>query len=157
MSFDISQFMDLSVNEANDTVMRPVPEGEFVGVIVSVEPRVWTSKEDSSKSGIALDLQWELDDAALKEELGRTPKVKQGIMLDMAKDGKSLDMGKGMNVGLGRLRAALGLNVPGVPFAFSHLPGRAAKVKVSHRPDANKTNPDGTPVVYAEVREVAGL
>ncbi len=156
MSFDPNQFLDMQVTEANDTVMRPVPEGEFVGVITEVKPREWSSK-DGSKAGITLDVQWELDDPVLKEELGRQPKVKQGVMLDLAKDGKSLDMGKGMNVGLGRLRAALGLNNPGQPFSFSQLPGRAAKVKVTHRADPEKTNPDGSAVVYAEVKEVTGL
>jgi len=41
---------------------------------------------------------------------------------------------KGKNIGLGRIREALGMNKPGEPFAFSMIAGRMAKVIVSHRP-----------------------
>lgn len=151
-SFDPNQFLDMQITESNDTVLRPVPVGEYTAVCTSCEVRPWQGKADPTQSGLALDMKWEIDDAGLKEELGRQPTVKQGIMLDMTADGTGLDMGKGRNVGLGRLREALGLNVSGQPFSFSMIAGRAAKVKITHRPD--KTNPE---VVYAEVREVAAL
>lgn len=150
-NFDPNQFLDQQVTESNDTILRPVPVGEYVGTVLSVEARPWQGKEDPTKSGLALDIQWEIDDAGLKEELGRAPKVKQGIMLDMTESG-GLDMGRGRNVGLGRLREALNLNKPGAPFSFTMLAGRAARLKVTHRPDKN--NPE---VVYAEVKEVAEL
>jgi hypothetical protein len=41
-------------------------------------------------------------------------------------------MGKGKNVGLGKLREALGLNTPGEPFSFSMITGRLAKGFVQH-------------------------
>lgn len=150
--FDVNQFTDMQINEANDTVLRPVPEGEYIAIIASYEVRPWTGKEDPTKSGVALDIQWEIDDAALQADLGRKPKVKHGVMLDLSEDGQGLDMGKGRNVGLGRLRQALGLNVPGKPFSFSQLPGQAARIAVKHRQDKN--DPEK---VYAEVREVTGL
>ena len=42
-------------------------------------------------------------------------------------------MGKGKNVGLGRLREAADLNVPGAPFSFAMFEGRPVKVSVKHR------------------------
>ena len=44
-------------------------------------------------------------------------------------------MGKGQNVGLGRLRESLNLNDPTKAFAFRQLEGQMAKIKVDHQPD----------------------
>ena len=62
--------------------------------------------------------------------------------------GNGLDMGKGKNVALGRLREATDLNVPGQPFAMAMFPGRLAKIKVTQRPG---NEPDQ---VYNDVRGV---
>lgn len=147
MSFDPNQFLDMQITESNDTVIIPVPEGEYIAVVEKVEVRPWQSRDDSSKAGLALDIIWNIDDAAVKALLGREKILaKQGIMLDL-QDSGGLDMGKGRNVGLGRLREAIGMNTPGQPFAFSMIPGNIARVKVKHRVVDDK--------IYAEVREVA--
>jgi hypothetical protein len=148
MSFDPQSFLDSSINSANDTKVIPVPAGEFTGIVDKVAARQWTSK-DGTMSGVTLDVTWLIDDEAVKQELGRpTVTCRQGIMLDMTPGG-GLDMGKGKNVGLGRLREALNLNKPGQPFSFSMLPGQAGKVTVSHRVDGEDT--------YAEIKKVAPL
>lgn len=145
--FNPDQFLDMQVTESNDTKLTPVPVGEYVGVITDVKCRQWQSKNDPSKSGLALDLLYEIDDAAVKELLGRDKvTVKQGVMLDLT-DAGGLDMGKGKNVGLGRLREATNLNTPGEPFAFSMLNGRIAKVSISHRIHEDQ--------IFAEVKAVA--
>lgn len=131
--FDPQSFLDMQITESNDTVSTPVPVGEYIAMIEKAELRTWTKKDDPSVSGLALDLIWNIDDPAVKEALGRDKVTcKQGLMLDLTESG-ALDMGKGKNVGLGRLREAVDLNTPGQPFAFSMLPGRMAKVVVSHR------------------------
>jgi len=145
--FDPNQFLDMQTTESNDTKVVPVPVGEYLAMVSEVKARSWTSKSDPTKSGIALDLQWEIEDANVKSLLGRDKvTVKQGIMLDMTESG-GLDMGKGKNVGLGRVREATGLNTPGAPFAASMLTGRMAKVTVKHRVDGD--------TIYAEVGGVA--
>ena len=147
--FNPDQFLDMQVTEANDTKTIPVPVGEYVAVAEEVKCRQWQSKQDPSKSGLTLDITWSVDDAAVKELLGRDKvTVRQGIMLDLTDSG-GLDMGKGRNVGLGRLREAVGLNTPGQPFSFSMLVGRVAKVSVSHRIDGEN--------IYAEVKGVTKL
>jgi hypothetical protein len=147
MSFDPNQFLDMQVTEANDTVVVPVPEGEYVAVAEDVKVRPWQSK-DGSQAGLALDIVWDIDSPELKAQLDRkTIKAKQGIMLDLTEAG-GLDMGKGKNVGLGRLRAAINMNQAGQPFAFSSIPGRMCKVAIKHRIDDKQV----PPVVYAEVR-----
>lgn len=145
--FDATSFLDMSIEGAMDTVSVPVPVGEYTAVVEKVDARPWTSKNDPTKSGVALDVVWNIDDQGVKETLGRDKvTVKQGIMLDLTEAG-GLDLGKGRNIGLGKLRAALNLNQPGQPFSPSMLNGRVAKVKVTHRIDGDN--------VYAEVKEVA--
>ena len=146
-AFDPDQFLAQTVEQANDTKVVPCPAGEFMGYVKDFKARQWTSKKDPSNSGVALDITWSVDDQGVKQLLDREEvTVKQGIMLDMTEQG-GLDMGKGKNVGLGRLREALGLNVPGQAFSFPMLSGRVAKLTVSHRVDGED--------VYAEVKMVA--
>lgn len=145
MSFDPQSFLDSSVTETNDTKIVPIPVGEYLGIIDKVVPRQWTSK-DGSTSGVAIDITWLVEDTGVKEFLGReTVTCKQGIMLDTTASG-GLDMTKGKNIGLGRLREAVGMNTPGQQFSFGMLPGQAAKIVVKHR----ITEDD----VFAEVKGV---
>ena len=147
--FSPEQFLDMQVTESNDTKTIPVPVGEYTAVAEEVKCRQWQSKKDPSMSGLTLDIKWSIDDPAVKELLGRDKvTVNQGIMLDLTDSG-GLDMGKGRNIGLGRLREALGLNAPGQPFSFMMVSGRVAKVSVSHRIDGEN--------IYAEVKGVAKL
>ena len=146
-AFDPDQFLAQTVEQANDTKVVPCPAGEFMGYVKDFKARQWTSKKDPSNSGVALDITWSVDDQGVKQLLDREEvTVKQGIMLDMTEQG-GLDMGKGKNVGLGRLREALGLNVPGQAFSFPMLSGRVAKLTVAQRVDGED--------IYAEVKMVA--
>jgi hypothetical protein len=152
MSFDPNQFLDMQVTESNSTVAIPVPENEYVAVAADAKVRQWQSK-DGTATGFALDITWDIDSPELKAELGRDKiTVKQGIMLDMTPDGTGLDMGKGKNVGLGRLREAIGKNTPGQSFSFSQIAGNVCKVLVKHR-----VNPNDTEQIFAEVKGNAKL
>lgn len=151
MSFDADSFLQSSVTDANDTKIIPCPAGEYMGIIDKVLARQWQS-QDGTKTGIALDVLWAVEDAGAKAATGRDQvTVKQGIMLDLAPGG-GLDMGQGKNVPLGRLREAVGKNQPGEPFSFSMLPGLPAKISVGHRPDKNDPS-----IIYAEVKMVTKL
>lgn len=148
--FSPEQFLDLQINEANDTKVVPVPAGEFVALIGEVKVVPWAKKDDPSVAGLKLQITWEIDSPEVKQLLGRDKvTVRQDQMLDMTESG-GLDMGKGRNVGLGRLREATGLNTPGQPFAFSMLTGRMAKVLVKHRAGDGDT-------IYSEVKGVAKI
>ena len=145
--FDADSFLHAQVTESNDTKRVPVPVGEYLGVVSDVKIRPWQSKTDSTKAGLALDITWELDDANLKASLGRDKiTLRQGIMLDLTEQG-GLDMGKGKNIGLGRIREALDLNVAGQPFSFGMIQGRMAKVVVSHRAVGED--------IYTEIKRIA--
>ena len=147
--FNPDQFLDQTITESNDTTVVPVPVGDYTAVATEVKCRSWQSKNDPSQAGLALDITWEIDDESVKEFLGRSKvTVKGGIMLDVTDSG-GLDMSKGRNVALGRLREALDLNKPGQPFSFSMIPGRVAKVNVSHRISGEE--------IFAEVKRVAHI
>jgi hypothetical protein len=147
--FDPQSFLDMTVDGTNDTKKQPVPVGDYQAIVDKVDCRTWQSKADPSKSGLTLDVTWSIEDQGVKDLMGRDKvTVRQGIMLDLTEAG-GLDMGKGRNLGLGRLREAVGLNVPGQPFSFTMLTGRMALVNVSHRVDGED--------VYDEVKKVAKL
>jgi hypothetical protein len=134
-TFDPSTFLDIQTKEANSTEYIPLDEGEYTGIVETVDVREWTSKKDPSKRGLALDIVWNVDDQGQREKLSRDKVLcKQGIMLDLNASG-GLETGKGMNVNLGRLREAVGLNKPGEPFSFRMLVGQVARVSVKNRID----------------------
>lgn len=146
--FNPDIFLQSTTSEANDTKKIPCPVGEYVAIAEKVTARPWQSK-DGLQSGLALDIIWAIDDPQAKEVTGRdNVQVKQGIMLDLLENG-GLDMGKGKNVGLGRLREACGLNTPGQPFSPMMIQGRAAKVFVTHRADGED--------IYDEIKKVAAM
>ena len=148
-SFDPATFLDMQTTEPMSTAPVPIAQGEYPAVIEKVDTRAWKAR-DGSSSGIALDIVWNVDDAGVKAALGRDKvTVKQGIMLDLNESGTGMDTGKGKNVSLGRLREALGLDQPGVPFSFRQLIGHAAKISVTQRVDGDQ--------IYNDVKGVVKL
>lgn len=148
-AFDPEVFLTATLTEANSTQSIPVDAGEYPGLVDEVEVRSWQGKKDPSKSGISLDLLWNIDSAQQREKLGRDKViVRQSIMIDLNESG-GIDTGKGKNIRLGRLREATGCNRPGEPFNFLMFKGRAAKVKVEQRPEGD--------VIYNDVTAVAAL
>jgi hypothetical protein len=145
-SFNPSEFLNQSFDEALDTKMVPCPVGEYLAIADKVDVKPWAAR-DGSSSGLKLEIMWDIQDENVKQLLSRdTVKVKQDQMLDLTDTGQ-LDLGKQKNVGLGRIREALGLNVPGEPFSFGMIQGRMAKVKVSHRPSGED--------LFAEIKAIA--
>lgn len=149
--FNAEILLGTVVNEANSTELVRVPEDVYLAVSDPITAESFKEfdirkGERAGTKGLKLIVQWSINDesGALKEYLGRAPKVKQDIMLDRGPGG--LEMGKGRNVGLGRLREALGQNVTGQPWNWSMLGGQVARIKVKHRMDGADT--------YVEVSEV---
>lgn len=144
--FNPETFLNTTVDGALDTKIVPCPVGEYMALADKVTIEKWAAR-DGSSSGLKVKIMWEILDDSAKEVTGRdTLKVKQEQMLDLTDTGQ-LDMAKGKNVGLGRLREALDLNKAGEPFAFSMIQGRMATVKVSHRVSGED--------VYDEIKAVA--
>ncbi len=151
-NFDPQAFLSMTFTDANSTSYQPIPVGEYVAVVEAAEIRPWQTK-DGSKSGLALDVKWSIDDAGVKEKMGRdVVAVTQGIMLDLTPQG-GLDFGPGRNVNLGRLREAVGLNEKGKPFAFTMLIGKVARITIGHKPATGAAAKPGD--VFSDVTGVA--
>lgn len=133
-NFDPTSFLDQSVTGSNATAFIPHPAGDFPAIITKVTPRQMDSKQNPGTMQTLVDVTYETDDANAREVTGLPkPTVRQSIFLDLNDAGK-LDMSKGRNVQLGRLREALGLNDPDKPFSFNSLIGQPCVVKVVHNP-----------------------
>jgi len=139
--FDTDTFMNSSVEGEMSTRMAPVPENEYPAQIVEVIANVVGMDKDKP----VLDVQWEVLDPALEEEIGRVPRSRQRIFLDITDSG-SLDLSKGKNTGLGRLREAVGQNNSGA-WSPNDLIGAQATVSITHRMWEGE--------VYDEVKRVA--
>lgn len=127
-------FLNDTVAGSNATSYTPVPKGEYPAMISKVEYRVMDSKVKPGEKNHVIDVTFVIDDATARDVTGLPePTVRQSIFLDVSSDNK-LDMSKGKNVNLGRLREALGMNDPDKPFSFNHLKGQACYVTVEHNP-----------------------
>ena len=145
--FDPNSFFEQVITEIGSTEAVPIPAGEYLATIDKKEVTTWQKKDDPSVSGLKLKITWSLEDQAVRDLLGRDKVVVvQDIMLDTTETG-GLDMGKGRNVELNRLRAAVDLNVSG--FSFHQLDGRMARVTVKQ--DQDKNDPQK---FYARVKAV---
>lgn len=143
-TFDPDMFMNQTTTDANDTSYVPIPEGEFRAVIEEVKARTAGDKP-------VLEVKWNIDDDTVRAETGMDkPSCRQTVWLDLTAQG-GLDMGKGKNVGLGKLRDALGQNAPGKPWMPGMLVGQVAMVKIKHRSGKEPGE------IFADVKEVAAL
>lgn len=144
--FDAQAFMNTQFNDANATRTIPCPAGEYNAQIEKIDSRVL------EKTGqVILAVTWNIDSQQVKETTGRDKvTVRQDIWLDFSAPGV-LAFGEGKNVGLGRLRAAVNQNQKGQPWTPSQLVGQVAKVKVTHRANAD------TGDIYDQVSAVSSL
>lgn len=143
--FNKDEFLSRSINASLSTSRPPIPEGEdYMASIKSLDIRTPNDK-------YILDVIWLVDDERAREATGmQEPTVKQSVFLDF-KDGM-LDTSEGANIGLGRLRHALGQNDASMAWNFNMLMGAAAKLRITQRPDDKK--PD---VIYNDVANVTNL
>lgn len=147
--FNAEQFMQSTYNEANSTRLKPVPPGEYVGVIEPIDAKNFSSgiSQKTGEPWARLDVYIECADQRIQDACGvPSRRIKAGIMLDMTPSG-GLDMSEGKNITLGRLREAVGLNKPGQPFSFPQLGGKLVKISVQHRPD-----PKDASIIYEDVK-----
>lgn len=140
--FDAAALLNTQVSGEMATEFEPVPEGEWPAVISKVDGRLVGKDSDRP----VLDVTWKVQSPEVAAQLGiEEPQVRQTIFLDISPSG-GLDLGKGKNVQLGRLRAAVGQNGPGA-WAPGLLVGSVATIRVSHREYEGR--------IYAEVKGVA--
>ena len=148
--FDPDAFMSAPTSEAGSTTFAPVPTGEYTAIIEDV------AKPRSAGERVVMDVTFKMVnvDQKVLDSVGRAVlNVKKGYFLDLTPENR-LDMSKGKNIDLNRLREAVGQNVAGKPWTVMDLKGAGPlKVVVSHR-----TPKDGpSDVIYSDIRSVAKL
>lgn len=149
--FNADTFLAQTVTGALDTKYPLIPAGEYAAIVKKIEAREMNNAKDPAKPFTVLDITYDLDDPALKEELNLDILTcRQSVFLDLHEG--QLDMRANKNIQLGRLRESLGLNDPDVAFSFDSLVGQACMVRVEHTP--NKNDPESP---YANVTKVASL
>lgn len=137
-TFNPDQFLNTETSESTSTTYTPIPENEYTACVKEIKPR-------STTSGKAiLDVVWSIDDqdGSIEAATGlKQSTVRQSIFLDITESG-GLDIGKGKNVQLGKVREALSQNTPGKVWRPGDLIGGVAKVQVKHRMDGDATYVD---------------
>lgn len=150
--FNAETFLNETVTGANDTKYPVIPAGEYPAISKKIDVRQMQNDKDPAKPFTVLDVVWGIDDATVKEATKLDePTCRQSVFLDLDESGK-LAMGQAKNVQLGKLREALGLNDPNVPFQWSQLVGQPAIVRVEHSP-----NPKDPENPYSNVTRVAQM
>ena len=132
--YDPQTFASMTFTGSNSTESTPIPAGEHEFEITGQKIEGWQAKSDSTKAGLKAILALKAVDAdgSISAVTGRKENVtRYEMMLDLTPEG-GLDMGKGMNVRLGRAREACNINDPTRPFAFDMFIGHRVKGMVSH-------------------------
>lgn len=141
--FDVNDLMNQQTEGQMETSLPPIPEGEWNAYISKLETRVVKTKNGETP---VLDVEWTVTSQEVIDQVGiNEPRVRQTVWLDIDDNGR-LALGQGKNLGLGRLREAVGMN-DGRPFALPMLEGQNAVIKIGHREYNDQ--------IYADVKGVA--
>ena len=145
--YDPKTFATMTFTGSNSTAASIPPVGEYPSTIEKHNITSWTKRDDPSVGGLKIIFTLKASHPQLKEDVGREfSLVDYEVMLDMTPEG-GLDMGKGKNVKLGKLREAIGLNDPARPFSFDMTIGHSLVATIKH--EEYKGN------LYAKVSGVA--
>jgi len=132
-TFDPEQFMNVTIEGSNDTKRPVVPAGEYRCQVFKLNPRSGTIEkgERAGKHWCSYNVVLEVLDEAVKQELEQERVfVNYNVFLDLD-DNNQLDMGRGKNVALGKLREAVNQNDPSSPWSFAMLLGQTLKANVT--------------------------
>lgn len=142
MSLDPQAFMNSTTTEVGSTIFEPIPSGEYSAIIEAVNPPRNVGDRH------VMDVFFLLLAPDIAAKLGRDKLViKQGYFLDFSPN-FGLDMSKGKNIALNKLRDALGqLKNNWSPRDL--IGAGPLKVQVGLRSD--RINPD---VIYNEIKAV---
>ncbi len=144
------EFLQQTTDQALDERLDPCPAGDWQAQAGKPEIKDFTYKsgEREGETGYRMVIRWTILDEEAKQAVDRdTLTVQQSLLLDLTPDGAGLDMGKGKNIGLGQIRAALGQNEPGQEWSPIMIEGQIAKVNVKQGVYQDR--------ITAEVRSVA--
>lgn len=138
--YDPSIFLGATLTEAN-TRRPPIPAGTVLkGTLGKPTTRQTEGKQEKNQGVIYtwVDIPVELDLASKPEirTLVGMDKVTltHSFRLDIAENGKGLDMASGRNNGLRQLREAVDMNQDGQPFQLLAVEGRFVNASIKNEP-----------------------
>lgn len=145
-AFDPTAFENSVTSEASSTSVTPIPAGEQNSIIEDYKFVPYTNGK-TGESGVRCDISYSIldDTGAIQAHIGRPPRLTKGNFVDLDANG-GFDFSKGKNVWLGKIREALGQNVPGQPWSFPMLKGQAIRLILSVDGEYNNIKGWGKPV-----------
>lgn len=151
-NFDPNSFLNQTISGGFSTRVKPVPPGEYPAIIKSLGAREVDSKMNPGQKQLVVDVTFALADPSVAEATGRPePTTRLSLWIDRTAGG-AIDRSEGKNIGLGRLLAAIGMNMGDAEFSFNDLIGKSVLVSVTNNPDKN--DPE---TVYDNVSKVAAI
>ena len=143
-NFNPDEFLMSESEETLATKFIPWPEGECEVFVQDVKAdKVGQNNRPVLKVIFSTQAQEIKDHLSMDE-----PKLNHTVWLDIDEETGRLAAGTNKNIGLGRLREALGQN-NGSAWAPSHMIGQPCVISVGHDPDKN--DPE---TVYARVTAI---
>lgn len=163
--FNADDFMNETIDAPLETEIKLVPEGEYRAMIDDFPNDAIQRVDFEYKRGPNVGQPGSMlkfscpfvikDDPKVQQALNRdVVKVYKELVLDVDENTKKLDFGVNRNVELGKIRDAVGQNVPG-PWGIGRLKNAGpVMVKVVHRTYDRK---DGSKGKRAEVDRVIAI
>ena len=152
-TFDKNLFLGQQTTEAGSTEYTPIPINEL-GYQAQIEKIDARQEQIKGETATMLDVTYTImdNDGSVEAATGlKKNSVRQTYFLDLSPNG-GLDMGKGKNVQLNKLRDILGQNIQGKPWSPQMLVGQYIKVKVKHAPSEKEPGR-----LYTNIAEVSKL
>lgn len=141
--FDADSFMTTTFDDAMATTMTAIPDGEYTAIIGDFTSEALKTVTTGKGERKVLEVPFVLrdEDGNLAAKLGTREQYvhRESYWLDFNANG-GLDTGPDKNVRLGQLRAALGQNEKGVPWAPAML-RNAGPVKIAIKSTPAKPKP----------------
>lgn len=133
MTINTEEFLQTTTTEGLDDTVIPCPPGDWLFLAGKPDFKTFEYKSGDliGEQGCRCVIRWECQDDEPKKHCGRDKvSVTQSVLLDVMPDGSGLDMGKGKNIGLGKIRTALGQNTPGQPWSPIMIEGQPARLSI---------------------------
>lgn len=144
--FNPEVLMNCSVETSMSTFIPPWPEGEWVVTITKVD---FKQPKDNM---VLMECTFETIEPDVVSITGINPsQTRYAVFLDLTDTGM-LDTTEGKNVGVGKLREAVGQNVDGVPWSPALLVGQQLRAKSSQK--ADKDNPE---ILRTDIKAITAL
>jgi hypothetical protein len=142
--FDVDAFMNTTYDEPMATTMSNMPDGEYTAMIGDFDSSALKTIVTRNGGRQVLEIPFILrdDDGGLAAKLGAREQYvhRETYWLDFTENG-GLAFGPDKNIRLGQLRAALGQNEKGIPWAPSML-RNMGPVKIALKTTSDKKDPE---------------